>query len=121
VDPRSEAISLASVEGRRRDVVFDTSGGQVPSPTVSAVMVRAFPQVRRYQLVQEGRASYRVVLVQGSVVYLEVDVAAELSRWLGSDASIEVESVAQIPPLASGKHRPVVCRDDPRTEDTPRG
>lgn len=113
VDQRGEAVALSSVAGRRRDVIYDTSGGQVPSTSVSGILVRAFPQLRRYQLVQEERTRYRVLVVQGDERYAEADIAATMRRWLGQDATIEVEAVADIAPLSSGKHRPVVRSYEP--------
>lgn len=108
VDEGGKVRWLSSIEGRRADVVFDTTGGQVASPSISGVLVGSFPQLRRYQLIQEDRASYRLLVVQGTERYPEADIADELRRWLGPDATIEVRSVEDIEPLASGKHRPVV-------------
>ena len=108
-DERGDITALLRIEGRRADVIFDTSGGQVSSPSASAVMVKAFPEVQQFQLVQTGRTTYRLTAATGEADYREADIAAELRRWLGQDADISVELVDSIPRLPSGKHRPVIC------------
>ena len=108
-DERGEITALLRIEGRCADVIYDTSGGQVSSPSASAIMVKAFPEVQQFQLVQTGKITYRLTVASGEADYREADLAAELRRWLGQDAHISVELVDSIPRLPSGKHRPVIC------------
>jgi hypothetical protein len=114
-DELGQAIVVQSIEGRRTDVIFDTSGGQVPSTSASAIMVKSFPEIEQYQLVQDGAAAYRLKVVQGDVSYGKAEIVAELRKWLGADAQVAVEFVPSIPRLVSGKHRPVICEYQPES------
>jgi phenylacetate-CoA ligase len=104
---------LLSVEGRRIDVIYDTSGGQITSPSVSGVMSRGFPELEGYQLIQDGASSYRLRVALGSKAYGEPELVAVLRKWLGTDAQITVSFEPRIASLASGKHRPVLCEYSP--------
>ena len=117
-DERGDITALLRIEGRRADVIYDTSGGQMSSPSASAIIAKSFPAVQQYQLVQTGRITYRLTAATGEAHYREVDLAAELRRWLGQDAQITVELVDSIPRLPSGKHRPVICEYEPEPEET---
>lgn len=107
-DPGDAApAALLSVEGRRSDVIHTTRGGQLSAPSVSVFMVRHFPEIARYQLVQVGAKSYRLTVALGDARYQEADFISVLSALVGPDARIEVSMVERIPSLASGKHRAV--------------
>jgi phenylacetate-CoA ligase len=99
--------ALLSVEGRRSDVIYTTSGGQLSAPPVSVFMVRHFPDIAQYQLVQVDVTSYRLTVAPGDSSYQEVDFTAALKALLGPDARLEVSLVERIPSLVSGKHRAV--------------
>jgi phenylacetate-CoA ligase len=99
--------ALLSVEGRRSDVIHTTRGGQLSAPSVSAFMVRHFPEIVQYQLVQVGVTRYRLTVALGDAIYHGPDFTSALTALVGPDARIEVSMVERIPSLASGKHRAV--------------
>ncbi len=105
--------ALVSIEGRRADVIHDTRGGQISGTSASAIMAKSFPDLERYQLIQDGSASYRLLVVPGDAHYSESDLQAVLRKWLGTDAMVVVEFVESIPPGSNGKHRPVIGRYTP--------
>ncbi len=108
--------ALLSIEGRRADVIFDARGGQVSGTTVSAIMAESFPDLERYQLIQDGAVSYQLWVVPGDADYSESDLQAVLCEWLGADAKVAVEFVPSIPTGANGKHRPVIGRYRPESK-----
>ena len=107
-DPGEAApTALLSVEGRRSDVIHTTRGGQLSAPSVSAFMVRHFPEIAQYQLVQVDAKSYRLIVALGDERYREAGFISVLPELVGPNAHIEVSMVERIPSLASGKHRAV--------------
>ena len=112
-DPGDAApAALLSVEGRHSDVIYTTRGGQLSAPSVSVFMVRHFPEIAQYQLVQIDVTSYRLTVALGDASYQEADFASVLMALMGPDARIEVSMVERIPSLASGKHRAVFRSPD---------
>ena len=102
--------ALLSVEGRRADVIFDTSGGQVSGTSASAIIAKSFPELERYQLIQDGPASYTLRIVWGGASHRGPELQAVLRKWLGADAMVAIDFVESIPSGPNGKHRPVICR-----------
>ena len=98
--------ALHSIQGRRADVIFDTRGGQVSGTSASAIMAKSFPDLERYQLIQEGMPAICSGWCPEDAHYSEADLQAVLCRWLGADAKVAVEFVESIPAGANGKHRP---------------
>ena len=99
--------ALARVEGRRVDFLYDTQG-RPTSPHVVSNSMWKYAEVRQYQLIQESAGEYRMKLNVGSAFGRESELLGDLRSRLGEGASIAIEYVDEIPPLASGKRRAVV-------------
>ena len=101
---------LASVEGRRADIIYD-AGGNVVSPHSLANIFWGLEAVRQWQFHQDGEGIYRVVYVAD-----DVEVAAKgfaermpiLAKVFGVASKFSFEAVCQIPQTASHKHKMVV-------------
>lgn len=98
-----------SVGGRRVDYIFDTSGNAL-SPYVINTPMHEFLEIQQYQFIQEREKDYRMLLnMKDNGEFLrEGEMIKMLKSFLGSDASIKVEYVNEIPVLKSGKRKQVV-------------
>ena len=99
--------TLGEIEGRRLDFIYDTEE-RLLSPVVVCNQFWPFTQLRQFQFIQIGRGRYQILL-NGAKEHYQDDQFIDLSKqFLGSDASISVQHVDQIPQLASGKFKLVV-------------
>ena len=105
---RGEPTALRSIEGRRADVIHDTSGRQLSVAGVSVIMVARFLDIERYQLVQEDASSFHLRVALGKAEYSESDFSAALAELLGADARVWMGFLESIPDGPGGKHRPVI-------------
>lgn len=98
-----------SVGGRRVDYIFDTSGNAL-SPYVINTPMHEFLEIQQYQFIQDGEKDYRMLLnmKDNGDFTREGEMIKMLKSFLGSDASIKVEYVNEIPVLKSGKRKQVV-------------
>lgn len=99
----NQAPTLRSIEGRKMDVIFNTKGE--PLSSYVAYEMEYFPELKQFQLIQEGKNRYTVKLnldgdFQGEEAAIEL-----LQKQLGEDAIIDFEYVKEFPQLASGKRR----------------
>lgn len=99
----NKAVTLKSIEGRKMDVIYNTKGEPL-SPYVAFEM-EYFPELKQFQLIQEGRKQYTAKLNVNGVFQNEIGVAKRLQAHLGEDALINFEYVNEMPQLASGKRR----------------
>lgn len=106
---------LTHVEGRKMDVVFDTSGQMVSSFTITNNMW-LYPEIKQYQFIQLGEKEYLFKLNVDDVFTKEHQLIDEFRKIFGLDATINVEFVVEIPLLNSGKRRKVVNLNKNRTE-----
>lgn len=98
---------LSSIEGRKLDLLFDTSGNLVSSYIVYKNMWQ-YTEIMQYQLIQEGQKEYTFKInVEGSFTK-EDRLVNEFKEYLGEDAVFNVEYVSEIPLLDSGKRRKIV-------------
>lgn len=107
---KGELPKLLTVEGRRVDFIYSTSGDLI-SPYVINTPMHEFQDISQYQFIQNGEKNYKMLinLRQGlSEFGREGDMRAMLKSFLGFDANIEVEYVDEIPVLKSGKRKQVV-------------
>ena len=100
-------IYISNLYGRRLDLVYNTAGVPV-HPMNFARILKNLPGIIQWQFVQKGKKDYlvRLNLEQGSDVG---NTIMEIKNVLGMDADISVEFVDDIPILASGKRKPVIC------------
>jgi phenylacetate-CoA ligase len=106
-DATGMVIGLQSVEGRIADVIYDTSGQELPSSAVNNI-IDGFPEIDRFQLIQEGPRDYRLRVARGGSTYEAKDFEASVRSWLGADARVSVEFPETIRSEASGKFRSVI-------------
>jgi phenylacetate-CoA ligase len=104
---------MTAVSGRLQDMLVTPDGGLVHPQLFSNVM-RQFPLVRWFQIVQEAdaRLLVRVVTAAGSLPDLDRQlVAAMIRRHAGFDYAIGFEHLADMPDAstATGKFRLCVC------------
>jgi len=98
---------LSSIEGRKLDLLFDTSGNLVSSYIVYKNMWQ-YTEIIQYQLIQESKTEYVFKInIEGSF-NKEVQLINEFKEYLGEDAIFNVEYVSEIPLLNSGKRRKIV-------------
>lgn len=107
VDGQGEPRVMQRIEGRRSDVLYDTSGGMQTELTLSDVFKR-FPEIARYKVIQEQATTYRVLICLGGSNHREADFAAPLVELLGPDAEVIVEFRDEIPSQPNAKFRPFV-------------
>lgn len=103
---------LQNVSGRRLDVLDMPDGRQVPGELFPHLL-KEFPSVRRFQVVQHRPGSLTLKLVVDDR-FTEADRAlllTEVFRCTGEQADVRLEFVDDIPLSRSGKLR-VVVRDD---------
>jgi phenylacetate-CoA ligase len=98
---------LSSIEGRKLDLLYDTSGNLVSSYIVYKNMWQ-YTEIIQYQLIQEGQKDYTFKINAESVFTKEETLVSEFKEYLGEDAVFNVEYVTEIPLLDSGKRRKIV-------------
>jgi len=98
---------ISKLYGRRFDLVYDTQGKPV-HPMNFARILKNLPGIVQWQFVQKGEKEYIVRLNTESKKTVD-NTIEEIRTILGEDAIILVERVSDIPVLASGKRKPVVC------------
>jgi phenylacetate-coenzyme A ligase PaaK-like adenylate-forming protein len=107
-DPVNEARQyLSTVEGRKLDLLYDTSGAIISSYLVYKNMWQ-YPEIDQYQLVQEQAKQYTFRINLRGSFEKEEQLVNEFKSFLGQDADFRVEYVSEIPLLASGKRRKIV-------------
>lgn len=104
---------LASIAGRSNDYLIAADGSQV-NGTALTTLLYEFPEVRRFQFRQSPDHSIAMLLEpQPGVASEHFDTIAAKARakmvtLLGEAATIATETVSDIPPTPTGKHRYVV-------------
>lgn len=100
-------LYLSRVEGRKLDMLYDTSGNIVSSYIMYKNMWQ-YTEIKQYQLIQEGEKDYLFKINADKSFNREAQLVSEFKSYLGSDANFKVEYVDEIPLLASGKRRKLV-------------
>lgn len=99
---------LRRVEGRRVDFIYDVRG-HLLSPHVITNTLWKYDDIAQFQFVQEGPGRYVIKVNCGGTAYpREGELLAELRGYLGKDADLSLETVAEIPLLRSGKRKKIV-------------
>lgn len=98
---------LTNVEGRKLDLLYDTSGNLVSSYIVYKNMWQ-YTEIEQYQLIQENRSVYTFRINCRKPFTREDQLISEFKRYLGADADFRIEYVSEIPLLASGKRKKIV-------------
>jgi phenylacetate-CoA ligase len=101
---------LESIDGRLLDVIVTPDGRKVPGEFFVYVMLY-FPNVLRYQVVQDARdeVEVRVVPRSGELSAAERDgITAKVAEKMGTSARIKIKVLRDIPLTRSGKRRVTV-------------
>jgi phenylacetate-CoA ligase len=99
---------FSSIQGRMVDFIFDTNGIKISPESVSAYMW-PFDKLLQYQFVQESAKQFTLKLNGAEGHYDDAIFVNLFKDFLGKDAEIIIEHVNEIPVLASGKRKNVVC------------
>ena len=103
---------LGQIEGRSLEYLH-TPSGKLISPVVLGHFLFVYHDhleaVKHYQLIQDSSHQARLLVVPSAVwdEHRREKIRRDLSRLLGHDMIVSVESVAEIPPEKSGK-RPII-------------
>ena len=100
-------IYLDKVEGRKLDILYDTSGNVVSSYIMYKNMWQ-YTEIKQYQLIQEDEKSYTFKINIDGEFERESQLVQEYKSFLGKDAEFTVEYVDEIPLLSSGKRKKTV-------------
>jgi len=102
---------LKSVTGRRLDVLDTPDGRQIPGEFFPH-LIKDFPAVRRFQVMQESPALITLKLVaEGGFTLLDrQQLLCNIRQVAGSEVEIDVQYVTDIPLTRAGKHNVVVKR-----------
>jgi phenylacetate-CoA ligase len=98
---------IERIEGRKLDVLFDTSGKVVSSYIMYKNMWQ-YNEIAQYQLIQTNQKSYLFKINCETQFTKESQLIGEFKKYLGEDADFKVEYVNEIPLLDSGKRRKTV-------------
>lgn len=104
---------LDSIQGRRVDVIYDTSGRRLTAHTWSVYMWK-FEKLKQYQFIQETEKQYILKVNGAEGNYSDEELKAHLITVLGNDAEITIEHVDGIPALSSGKFKKTICHYVPK-------
>jgi len=100
---------LTKIEGRKLDLLYDTSGNLVSSYLVYKNMWQ-YTEIDQYQLIQESEKRYTFRINSKEPFTHEKKLTDEFKAFLGIDADFRIEYVSEIPLLASGKRKKIVSR-----------
>lgn len=103
---------IKRIEGRKRDFIYNTSGGLV-SPSAVTVNMWKFSKIKQYQLIQNGKSDYILKLNGAKGVYDDNEIIKLFKSFLGEDANIKIKHIEGIPLLSSGKFQTTICKYDP--------
>jgi len=98
---------LEKVEGRKLDLLYDTSG-EIVSSYIMYKNMWQYTEIKQYQLIQEGPKEYTFKINMDGDFDKEDQLASEFKKYLGTDADFKVEYVDEIPLLSSGKRKKTV-------------
>ncbi|MGV8812915.1 MAG: CoF synthetase [Gelidibacter sp.] len=97
---------LDSIEGRKMDMILNTSGKLMSPFTVYHIL--KYPHIAQYQFIQETKTQYTIKLNVLPEFHSAENIVTEFKNHLGNDAEIRLEYVEDIPLLSSGKRKFVV-------------
>jgi phenylacetate-CoA ligase len=100
--------SLSSVKGQMADLIYDSKGTR-KSPYNISVLMWPFDKLLQYQFIQESAKQYTLKLNGAEGHYEDAEFMKVFKDFLGQDAEIAIEHVNEIPVLASGKRKEIVC------------
>ncbi|PAU74198.1 hypothetical protein CK498_23625 [Halomonas salipaludis] len=106
-EAEQEYSYLSAIYGRKQDLVFSAGGDPIHPITLSRTL-KVYPEIKQWQFIQKTSSRYVVKLN----LYRPIDdkvIIDCVKNIFGNEAEVEVEVVSDIPVLASGKRRSVIC------------
>jgi phenylacetate-CoA ligase len=100
-------IVMDHVEGRKMDIIYDTSGSMLSSYVITNNMWK-YSEIDQYQFIQKKADEYTFVLNTEKPFLREQELMDEFRGYLGSNAKLSIEYASHIPVLASGKRKKVI-------------
>ncbi len=102
---------LKSITGRRLDVLDTPDGRQIPGEFFPH-LIKEFPCVLRFQVVQESshKITLNLVAEGGFTLSDRQQLLREIRKVAGREVEIEIHYVADIPLTRAGKHNVVLKR-----------
>lgn len=106
---KNGAMELEQIEGRKMDVIYDSTGNLVSSFVVYTKFYKYYSLLKQYQFIQQGEKAYEIKLnLQDESFEFENDLINDIKSDFGQDAKVTITYVDEIPPLSSGKRRKVM-------------
>lgn len=109
----SWATQLKAFSGRSVQLLLSTAGKQL-YPLYFDTIMDAFPYFAQYQLIQETKTCFTIVLVPGfnfkDEQFDKKIFLIPFKNWLGQEAEIEIRFQSDIEKLSSGKRPYVINR-----------
>ncbi|WMI67653.1 CoF synthetase [Mangrovimonas sp. YM274] len=99
---------LEYIEGRKMDLIHDTSGQIISSFIVYTKFYKYYSYFKQFQFIQEAKNKYTVKLNIHDNFPYEEDLIADIKQDFGHDAEVEIHYVDEIPTLSSGKRKKVL-------------
>jgi phenylacetate-CoA ligase len=99
--------AITNFDGRRLDIVYDCYGNRLSPHTISSNFW-SFPEIKQFQFIQESNTHYTLKINVEGVFVRQNEMKALLQKLLGDKAVINIETVEEIPVLASGKRKYIV-------------
>ena len=101
--------NFKKVEGRKMDIIYDTTGNIVSSFVVYTKFYNYYKLLIQYQFIQLDQKDYliKLNLINDKFDY-EEELIESVKSDFGDDAIVKIEYVNEIPILASGKRKKVL-------------
>lgn len=97
---------LANIEGRKMDMLYDTKGELITSHIVHQICL--YKGIKQYQLVQVDKKKYLFKINASQDFNQENELIENYKKYFGTDSSVRIEYVDDIPILSSGKRKKVI-------------
>ena len=105
---------FSRVEGRKVDFIYDTKGNLLSPHVITNTMWKYSSEIRQFQFVQNGKDLYLIKLNCSAASFTRnEELVSELRNYLGKNAIISMDFVDEIPLLASGKRKKIICNYKP--------
>ena len=101
--------NFKKVEGRKMDIIYDTTGNIVSPFVVYTKFYNYYKLLIQYQFIQLDQKDYliKLNLINDKFDY-EEELIESVKSDFGDDAIVKIEYVNEIPILASGKRKKVL-------------
>ncbi|MFK7829099.1 MAG: phenylacetate--CoA ligase family protein [Congregibacter sp.] len=106
-----ESQVLEDIVGRSLDVVRTPEGRVIPGELFPHLM-KDYPEVLRFQVVQEEDYSISLALKPNGTIpdHVAASIRDKLAMLIEADVAIDIKTVADIPLTPSGKHRVTISK-----------